>query len=357
MGEKILVLEGSPTEIGRKYGESQAEKIRENVGILIHRAGIEILKGENDVPVDDLDFMRWEKEQEKTVRGIAPGLIEEMEGIAAGAGLTFRDVFLLSLRAWQYRLFSKPLGGCSSFAVTLNDGTAACAGALDDPWELYCGPVHVIPDRGYRFLSFPIAGTVWANRGMNSEGLSIGISSQGLPGLQSLPDYINQDIAVRIILQNCATVEEVRVFCLKYASAMNIVCVDKKSDILCAHQTFGGFFEYPPTDGYAVLTNHIIDDSLMFALKEKGVQKFSESETTRLRRGNLLDFSKRRNGKCSGEEVRYFINDRRNGSPAAICHKGTVVLTYSNPQAHKDTFWINYLGADKGRTGFTPVQI
>ena len=354
---QVLLLEGSPKQIGMKYGQDMAGKIHENIDILIKRAGIEILEGENDVPLDDRDFIKWEKGQEKILRDIAPYLIEEMEGIAEGAKATFREVLLLSLRAWQYRLYTKPLGGCSSLAVTLKDGTVACTGALDDPPGLYCGPVHVVPDRGYGFVSFPITGTVWGNRGMNSEGLSVGISSQGLPGLPPLPNSINQDIAMRIILQNYSTVEEVRQFCKKYPFAMNLICVDRNSHILCAHQTFGGFFECPAREGYAALTNHIIDDSLMFSLLEKGVKKFVEGETTRLRRGNLLDFARRRNGKCTGEEVRDFIHDRRNGAPSAICNRGTIVLTYSNPQAHKNTFWVNYLGEDKSKTGFTEIQL
>jgi len=353
----ILLLNGSSEKTGEKYGRLMAKTIRKNIALLIERIGIEIIEGINDVPLDDKDFIKWEKEQEETLREIAPYLLEEMEGIAAGAGVSYREVLLLNLRAWHYRNYTAKTGGCSSLAVTLRDGTVACTGALDDPAELYCGPVHVVPDEGYSFISFPIAGTVWGNRGMNNRGLAISTSSQGLPGLERLPKVINMDIAQRMILQTCSTSSEVKQFCRKHAFSLNILCVDKNSDIFCAHQTAGGCFEYPAVDGYAVLTNHIIDDRLMFCLNEKGVRIFTESETTRLRRGNLLDFAARRNRKCTGGEVRNFIEDRRNGSPAAICHKGTVVLTYSNPQACEDTLWINYLGEDKNKTGFTPVKL
>jgi len=355
--EKVLVLSGKPEDIGRKYGEVMAEQIKKNVELLIERRGIEIINGENDVPLHDKNFIKWEKEQEKILREVAPYLLDEMKGIAEGAGVDYRYILLLNLRAWQYRTYFPETTGCSSFAITLKDKTVACTGALDDPYELYCGPVHIIPDNGYRFISFPITGTVWGNRGMNSEGLVVGISSQLLKNLTPLTNVINQDIAIRIILQNFSTVEEVRKFCKKHPFAMNLLCVDRKSNILCAHQTLGGFFEIPVKEGYAALTNHIVDDGLMYLLMEKGVDKFIESETTRLRRGNLLEFARIYNGRCAGKDVMDFIEDRKGGSPAAICNKGTIVLTYANPETYPDTFWVNYLGENKEKRGFAPLKL
>ena len=76
-------------------------------------------------------------------------------------------MLLLNLRAWHFIYYSAGLAthGCSSLAITLADGRVACAGALDDPIEYYCGPVRIVPDLGHRFITFPIAGTSWANRG------------------------------------------------------------------------------------------------------------------------------------------------------------------------------------------------
>jgi len=74
---RVLLLEGSPKQVGMKYGQDMAGKIHENIDILIKRAGIEILEGENDVPLDDRDFIKWEKGQEKILRDIAPYLIEK----------------------------------------------------------------------------------------------------------------------------------------------------------------------------------------------------------------------------------------------------------------------------------------
>jgi len=352
-----MALSGKPEESGRKYGQLMKEKIRENVAVLIERKGIEIIEGVNDVPLNDKEFIKWEKEQEKILREIAPYLIDEMGGIAEGSGVDYRYILLLNLRAWQYRVYFPETTGCSSFAITLKDRTVACTGALDDPYELYCGPVHIVPEKGYRFITFPITGTVWGNRGMNSEGLTVGISSQLLRNLRPLPGVINQDIAIRVILQNFSTVKEVRDFCKKHPFAMNILCVDRSSNIFCAHQTPGGLFEIPVTEGYFALTNHIVDDGLMYLLMEKGVDKFLETDTTRLRRGNLLEFARRYNGRCTGKDVMDFIEDRKGGSPAAICNKGTIVLTYANPEPYPDTFWINYLGEDKEKRGFSPVKI
>ena len=77
----------------------------------------------------------------------------------------------------------------------------------------------------------------------------------------------------------------------------------------------------------------------MFALSGLGAQKFRESGTTRLRRGRLLDFAARQDGKCSGEDVRRFVADRLGGHVASACPPGNIVFTYAAPQAEPGALW------------------
>lgn len=342
----MTVFGGTPLEIGRKYGEYFKSKIVGNIEKLVFSDKVEKLK-------TDSGFHRWIAGQEAYIESRWPWLTKEMTGIAGAAGVSYKDILMLNLRAWQYDCYgAEPISGCcSSFAVTVEDGTVVCAGALDDPAEYYCGPIQVMQQHGYSYITFPITGTSWGNRGMNSEGLSIGISSQLLPGLEKLEHTMNQDLAVRILLQTCAKVSEVREFCRQHPFTMNLVCVDASGDIFCAHQTAAGLFELP-SDGFAAMTNHIADDECRYFLKRNGVKEFPESPTTHLRRGNILRFLRENNRKCTTKDVLDFVGTRDDDNPDTVNNKGTIYLTCSNPQQDKNCLWIRQVKSDDGKDAF-----
>lgn len=328
---------GSAHERGRVYGRHFAQRITDNIRILVKRVD------NSPLPHDNPAFVSWYNKQISILQQHWPWLLEEMTGVAEGADVDYHEVQLLNLRAWQYDYYGAPPGTqCSSLAIRLNDGTMACAGALDDPIQYYCGPVHIKPDEGYGFISFPITGTSWGNRGMNERGLSIGISSQLLPGLRRLDMAMNQDLAKRVILQTCATIDEVRKFCQKHPFTMNLVCVDAENNVFCAHQTAAGMIELPVEEGGCALTNHVIDDDIKEHLRSRGVQQFPEAETTRPRRTKLLDFISKRSGQCTPKEVRDFISLCDKDDPGTIhrANKGTCFLTFSNPANDPTAFWV-----------------
>ena len=337
METDLITFEGNHRDIGSKYGKAFTDSIRKNLSILIWREGYEPL------PREDAGFIAWHDEQESILAKNWPWLLEEMTGVAEGAGVKYEDILLLNLRAWQYNYYGESPGqACSSFAVTLDDGNIACAGALDDPIEYYCGPVCFNPDGGYSCITFPITGTSWASRSLNEKGLAIGISSQVLPGLKKLDNTINQDLAVRIIMQSCTSVDEVREFCKEYPFTINIVCVDAKGCLLCGHHTAAGLFEISFEDDYAAITNHIVNNSIKERLATLGVSEFPESDTTHARRKNLIMFAHQHNRKCTAAEVMDFIStcDENNQGSINRHNGGTAYLTFANPQNDPKTFWI-----------------
>ncbi len=350
MSMTLSTFSGTPKDIGQAYGRQFASQISRNLDILVRRKGLDPL------PLDDKKFISWIEHQEGIIAGHWPWLIEEMEGVALGAGAEYIEVLLLNLRAWQYEFYGAG-ECCSSLAVTLSDGTVACAGALDDPVEYYCGPVKIVPENGNSFISFPITGTSWGNRGMNSRGLAIGISSQILPGLKQLDGAINQDIALRVILQTCSTVSEVREFCKVFPFTMNLVCVDANGVIFCAQNTTAGLLEMPVESGYCALTNHVADDEYVYWLKSHGVNEFPESPTSRSRRGKLLEFARSSNGNCTSDEIKHLISTRDDSDTGSINNKGTIYMSYANPQDDSQTFWVAESVGDKQRAEYTPYSL
>ena len=333
---EVTKLKGGAQDIGKRHGAIFAEHIRRNLSILVWREGYEPL------PRQDPAFQRWVDDQEEILAANWPWLLDEMRGVAQGAGLEYRDILWLNLRVWQYHFYSgqpaSPAAACSSLIVALADGSVASAGALDDGCEYYCGLVEVAPAQGHSYMSFPIAGTSWGNRGVNSAGLCVGSSSQILPGLKRLPGSFSSDLANRLILQTCATVAEVRDFCQRHPFTLNLACSDKNGDAFCAHQTSAGLFEVA-SQAPCAITNHVVDDRLIYKLHELGVGEFCESPTSRLRRGRLLDFARANHGKTSAEALRRFIADRMAGAPSSTCPKHNVALTYANPQTEPGKVW------------------
>jgi hypothetical protein len=330
---ELLVLDGTPEEIGERCGRVLGGHMRRNVEALVRGEEVQSCASE---PA----FRRWVEAQWDRVSRAWPALTEEVAAVARAAGIDHEEAVLLNLRAWQYRLYSGgPAGACSSVALTLADGSVVCGGALDDPPRFYCGPVMYAPDRGLRCITFPIAGTSWGNRGMNAAGLSVGISSQILPGLRARPGAVSQDLAMRALLQSCTTVAEVRDFCREYPFTMNLVCADAHGGILCMHQTMAGSMELP-ADGHAVLTNHVADDAVRYRLWQNGVTEFPESPTSRARRGRLLDLARNRGGRCTEEEVRDFLARRDDADPGSVHNATTIALTFSNPVRDPGTLWI-----------------
>lgn len=330
----VTTFKGSPAEIGRAYGEKFRDRILRNIEILLS-PHLESLNGKPD-------FIAWKNRFDEKIAAEIPWYREEMQAVAEAAGVDYDVILMLNLRAWQYDLYSGiALEDCSSFIIRLSDGADCNAGALDDPHELYCGPVRIIPDSGYAFVSFPITGTSWGNRGMNSAGLTVGISSQGLPGLKGNDQMWNQDVAMRAILQTCATVDEVREYCAAHSFTINLVVSDANGGRLCLHNTIAGPLELPEGE-YAAMTNHVVCDKFFTFFTDRGVRSFPESPTTRKRRSRLVNFIDEREDKADFDEVITFLNCRYPDEVGSIWNSQTIVLTAACPQTDKNSLWLLY---------------
>jgi hypothetical protein len=328
----MFTVEGTHYHIGRTLGTTYAAQVHANLRVLVHRIGY------TPLPLDNTAFVDWMQRQERLIAEYWPWLIDEMQGIADGAGADFRDILLLNLRPWQWDDCRDPSVHCSSLVVHLQNGTVANAGTLDDSREYYCDPLRIVPESGYRFITIPVAGTSWGMRAFNSAGLAIGISSQLLPGLRPSPDAINQDLATRVIAQSCATVDEVRQFCARHPFNQNLVCSDARGGVFCAHATAAGVYELSSSAPYC-LTNHIVSDEIRTALTCQGVRTFADLAQSQARRMNLLHFLQR-DSQCCADDVRAFIITRDDADPGSITTPGTIVATYANPQVDPGGFWI-----------------
>src|SRR5262249_21898436 len=113
----------------------------------------------------------------------APDLVEEMRGIARGAGVPFERIFLLNslldLGSFRYLELAGAFAGCTTFAVLSEAGTGkTLVGQTYDRPELhqdYLVLLRLKPAGGPRQLLLSFAGVVGA-AGLNDAGLALNIN-------------------------------------------------------------------------------------------------------------------------------------------------------------------------------------
>ena len=257
----ILILHGSDRVRGQQHGAALRDQIQRNVAELLG----DLFKGAS--VARRAQIRAWQQRLRTFCFEHWPWLQEEMAGLAEGAGLDGETVELLNFRAWQYDVYHA--GCCSSLAVPDSSGHILTAGTLDDPRHLYT-IVQCQPATGLRYLSFPIAGTTWANRGLNESGLALGISSLLCPGVKfDLENLVPVDLVFRFMLQFCSTAVEVEAACRRYKFFCNLVAVDRHGGIFSSSNYCGDLTAYPATAGIACLTNHPLERAAT-ALRARG---------------------------------------------------------------------------------------
>jgi isopenicillin-N N-acyltransferase-like protein len=174
----VLDLAGTPGQIGAAHGESQRERIREYadvfLGFMVKNAAVSI--------TEESMWARWAPQVGVNQR-MAPALIEEMQGIARGAGLPFERIFLLNslldLNCFRYFDMLDNFGACSTFAVVSEAGTGkTLIGQTYDMAEFhqkYVTLLRLKPSQGPRQLVFTFCGIVGA-AGQNEHGIAVNIN-------------------------------------------------------------------------------------------------------------------------------------------------------------------------------------
>lgn len=325
----ILVLQGAPAELGRRHGAAVRSQIHANLAALL----ADFLTGAP--AVQRAEIRAWQRRLRTYCYDHWPWLQPEIQGIADGAGIDGELAELLSFRAWQYDAYHA--GACSSFALPGAGGHTLTGGTLDDPRWLYT-VAQVQPDHGLRFLSFPLSGTVWANRGMNEAGLALGISSLLCPGVKfDLQRLVPVDLVFRDLLQFCRTVAEVEDRCRRHAFFCNLVAVDRTGAVFSASNYCGEYTAHPAADRRAALTNHPVA-AAEAALRARGYRGPEASAYSVERLAQIDAWQAKLAGRTTVADAVTFL-----GAPAqfgAVNNPNTAFATIAAPSVDPHTLWI-----------------
>ncbi len=201
-GYLVLHVKGTPYEMGYQHGALLKDHIRENVHYLFEVKGKDV----------ELEFFGLKFTAKNLISRIVelqrPHLparfIEELEGIAAGAGLSFEDAAAAN--------FIPELFHCSGFAImngATKDGTLYHGRILDYAvdWKLQEHAVLTIaePENGHAFVNVTYAGFIGSVTGMNARHVSIGeMGGRGLGHWDGAP----MAFLVRRVLEEADTLDE-----------------------------------------------------------------------------------------------------------------------------------------------------
>lgn len=206
---RIVDCAGSPGEVGLAHGEACRDLVAEGLGRWAED------KAEQTGEASDAYLARFLAETRflPAVERHAPGLLEELRGIAEGAEQPFDRILAYNLmdEEWSYRrdaLRPAPLRevgpppGCTSIAV----GTRALAQTMDIP-SVHDGTqvaLRLRPDDGPAAVVFSAAGMVGLN-GANAAGVGVVVNS--LAQLPSSRDGLPVAFVVRGILGRSTAAE------------------------------------------------------------------------------------------------------------------------------------------------------
>jgi hypothetical protein len=267
---QVLVLEGSPRERGRIHGETLRGKIREMIGLWkenIHA----------DLGMDPdlfLEQLTAETNFLPAIKKWTPDLLEEVEGIAEGAGVDFNTIYARQLsdeEPW-FRL-EKKLGkswghpeNCSAIGANAQGPLPALAAQNMDTPAYYNGfqiLLHInYQDSPLEVFMFTIAGKINL-AGMNNA--PVGICCNTVLPLDYARDGLPEDFLVRGVLAQ-PSLEDALAFMrrVKHASGQNYVIGGRERvlSLECSANKIAEYIPYPGANRVYHTNHPLVNDDL-----------------------------------------------------------------------------------------------
>jgi isopenicillin-N N-acyltransferase like protein len=337
MSFPYIEVAGGPRERGRQYGEAARERVRASRKIYF--------------PAFAARGLEWPRVRElasgfaAAVQGYEPAFVEEMRGIADGAGVEFEEIVALNARTellyWQDE-------GCTG-AACMPEVTASGHTLLGQNWDWRpaCREsavvLHVRPDDGPEFITFVEAGLL-ARAGLNSAG--VGVTGNFL---QSDADFGRAGIPIpfirRRILSSRSLAEAVgwvvrtpRAFSsnhlVAHAPGEAIDCEAAPEDVFFLHPE-GGILEH---------SNHFRAAAAPARLRDTGIARYPDTlyRDRRLRRALAAKAP-----SILVEDFQAALRDHY-GKPDSVCRHdaarsdGTMITTVASlvMDLHEGRLWV-----------------
>jgi len=252
-----IELSGSHRDIGRQHGEAARTQIRDSIAY--YRDSFKKITG-----------LEWSEIKHNAGRWLAPidayfpGIVDEVRGIAEGAGVAFEEVLALNARGElsTHNPFAEEAEeGCSSYALippASGDGHVYCG----QNWDWRCetaGTVILlrIAQPGKPTIVMQTEAGQVGRHGANSAGIALNANGLGTRWGKGIG--VPQPIIRRKILESADMQTALRaVFDSRQSLCTNLVLTHRDGFAIDLETTPDRHGWMYPTDGLLVHTNHFI---------------------------------------------------------------------------------------------------
>ena len=320
---RLIELTGSPHDRGVHYGRQAVREIARSVGHYSAQA--------RSVGLDQQHLARIVREYLPALESFDPGQVEEMRGIASGAGVGLEEIVLVNARTELLQFARHP-----ALLESMRDGTPdGCTGVVVRPsaardkqlihahnwdWKLdsaeSCVVLRIRNEDGPDILTFTEAGAL-ARFGFNSRGICITAN-----GLDCDRDYRRSGIPLALIRRKVLEQSQL-------ALALRIAYCTPKSgsnNMIISHAGAGLVYDFEcapdetfmvePHNGVLVHANHWLSPVALCKLRECGM---ADAPSTFYRDLRAREALLAKAGELTVEDVIEVLSDDFE-SPWSICY-------------------------------------
>jgi isopenicillin-N N-acyltransferase-like protein len=279
----LIEISGPPHERGRQYGRLAADRIRKGTSHYLAQL--------KELSLDAGGVAELVRDYLPVIEAFEPSYIEEMRGIAEGAGVPFEDIALLNARTEILQL-AKPAvrarlktpdkpDGCTG-VVVLPEATRAgrLIHAQNWDWKHECAETSVVlkirREDGPDLLTFTEAGAL-GRSGFNAVGIAITANY-----LECDRDYRQVGVPLALIRRKVLESEHLAlamraVYCTRKSGSNNMIVSHREGvaiDFECAPDET---FQVHPDRGLLVHANHFVSPIALGKLKDTGIATTPDS--------------------------------------------------------------------------------
>jgi len=318
---RLIQAQGTSYEIGQIHGTQAREQILISIktykDLFSYYANVD-----------------WETARSRALSFVEPikafdaDLLEEMRGVAAGAGVEFEDILILNVRSEI--LFMKgnaPAEGCTAIGIVpelTKENRLLHAQTWD--WIPAQEPAMIVlritQMNKPKILMLTEAGII-GKIGLNSEGIGITLNAMSVPReAKGVPLHI----VLRGMLNSYNMVRAMETIIKhKCASAANIMVSSRDGEVLDLEIAGPDYDVLYPDDGICVHTNHFLSERLKSVYYDKNRDS---AISTHVRLGRVRRKLRSMGSQITMENIHSIMCDHA-GFPEAICYHPNINVPVS----------------------------
>lgn len=316
---KRLELKGTPREIGEMHGREGAKEVQ--ISLETYE---KLFYGYHKIT--------WKEAREralvhlKAIEAYDPQLVEEMEGVALGAGVDFEDILTLNARSEIALTGRKDIpytDGCTAIAVTPPTSKDTIIG---QNWDWMGSQINSllllnIRQTGKPDITMVTEGGIIGKIGFNSKGLAVCLNAL-ITDKKS--DQVPIHLGLRAVLNASSFYEAIaRVKGGQMASTANFLIASHEGD----NRAMAANVEVSPlgidlltnSEGTHVHTNHICSTSLKASIADLNEFKFEDSMVRKMRAEQLIRLAVKTGSTIGEDDFKTWFSDPFN-CPNSINH-------------------------------------